>query len=288
MSRILTIILSLFLLSLVTPEVIAQDRCGETQDTCNSQCKAEKRVHKNSRQFHQCLDVCLSAANSCGDERLKMMTRMSKDTGPCTSQCRGTFRNDYNGLRNCYEGCDSRSNYSNSMSAINRTYPNQEYSKNSGSSSQSKSPDYNQIVRDVTSNMETRGKNNCTQITNSYATRIASIPIGSSINEQATYSIQRNNLTLEALNKCMRELPVGSQSYNEVRNQALAIKADNDQSLRILSQTQSNSRAVHTQPNWNGPNSTSSRSPVNTCPSGYYRNSTGSCIRSKEIARSGN
>lgn len=80
----------------------------------------------------------------------------------------------------------------------------------------------------------------------------------------------------------MRKLPVGSQAYNEVRSQALAVKADNDQSLQILSQARTNSRVVDTHPNWNGSSSTTRKS---RCPAGYHMNSAGECYMSYETVK---
>lgn len=136
--------------------------------------------------------------------------------------------------------------------------------------------------------LEANAKNRCVEITNSYIPAISAIPIGNSIREQAQNSIKRNNITLEGLNKCLQILPVGSQSYNEVYQQALAVKADNEQSLRIFNQVNVTDPVVHTQPDWSGTTGSNSSPTVNRCPSGYYRSSSGRCVRSNEIARSGN
>lgn len=83
---------------------------------------------------------------------------------------------------------------------------------------------------------EANAKNRCLEIRNSYIPAISAIPIGDSIREQAQNSIKRNNITLEGLNKCLGILPVDTQSYNEVYQLALAVKADSEQSMKIFNQ----------------------------------------------------
>jgi len=108
---------------------------------------------------------------------------------------------------------------------------------------------------------EANAKNRCVEITNSYIPAISAIPIGNSIREQAQNSIKRNNLTLEGLNKCLAIIPVGTQSYNEVYQQALAVKADSEQSMRIFNQVNVTDQVVPTQPNWEGTNTNTAKPP---------------------------